>query len=55
MPKVMIVPRELAKFSPKFRDVLDNANLEVVTLPPADANLPTDGRNCSSRSRGRRR
>jgi phosphoglycerate dehydrogenase-like enzyme len=42
MPKVMIVPRELAKNSHKFRDVLDNAGLEVVTLPPAEANLPNE-------------
>ena len=42
MPKVMIVPRELAKFSHKFRDVLDNAGLEVVALPPAEANMPTE-------------
>lgn len=42
MPKVMIVPRELAKFAHTFRDVLDNAGLEVVTLPPAEANMPTE-------------
>jgi D-3-phosphoglycerate dehydrogenase len=42
MPKVMIVPRELAKFSHKFRDVFDAAGLEVVALPPAEANLPTE-------------
>jgi phosphoglycerate dehydrogenase-like enzyme len=42
MPKVLIVPRELAKFSHKFRDVLDNAGLEVITLPPAEANLPNE-------------
>src|SRR4051812_24673983 len=42
MPKVMIVPRELAKFAHKFRDVLDNAGLEVVVLPPAEANMPTE-------------
>lgn len=42
MPKVMIVPRELAKFSDKFRAPLDAAGLEVVALPPAEANLPTE-------------
>ncbi|MBN9122560.1 MAG: phosphoglycerate dehydrogenase [Planctomycetes bacterium] len=42
MPKVMIVPRELAKFADKFRAPLDAAGLEVVTLPPAEANLPTE-------------
>jgi phosphoglycerate dehydrogenase-like enzyme len=42
MPKVLIVPREVAKFAPKYRAVLDNAGLEVAVLPPAEANLPTE-------------
>ena len=42
MPKVMIVPRELAKFADRFRAPLDSAGLEVVALPPAEANLPTE-------------
>jgi D-3-phosphoglycerate dehydrogenase / 2-oxoglutarate reductase len=42
MPKVMIVPRELAKFADTFRAPLDSAGLEVVALPPAGANLPTE-------------
>jgi D-3-phosphoglycerate dehydrogenase / 2-oxoglutarate reductase len=42
MPKVMIVPRELAKFAAKFRAPLDAAGLEVVALPPAEANMPTE-------------
>lgn len=42
MPKVLIVPREVAKFADKFRQPLDAAGLEVVALPPADANLPTE-------------
>ena len=42
MPKVMIVPRELAKFAHKFREPLDRAGLEVVSLPPAEANLPNE-------------
>jgi phosphoglycerate dehydrogenase-like enzyme len=40
MSKVLIVPREVARFSDKFRDVLEGAGLEIVKLPPADANLP---------------
>jgi phosphoglycerate dehydrogenase-like enzyme len=42
MPKVLIVPREVARFADKFRAPLDAAGLEVVFLPPADANLPTE-------------
>lgn len=42
MPKVLIVPREVAKFADKYRAPLDAAGLEVVTLPPAEANLPTE-------------
>lgn len=42
MPKVLIVPREVAKFADKFRAPLDAAGLEVVTLPPAEANLPDE-------------
>ncbi len=42
MPKVLIVPREVAKFSDKYRACLDAAGLEVVKLPPAEANLPTE-------------
>lgn len=42
MPRVLIVPREVAKFADKFRQPLDAAGLEVVALPPADANLPTE-------------
>jgi phosphoglycerate dehydrogenase-like enzyme len=42
MPKVLIVPREVAKFADKFRACLDAAGLEVVKLPPAEANLPTE-------------
>ena len=42
MPKVLIVPREVAKFADKFRAPLDAAGLEVVVLPPAEANLPTE-------------
>ena len=43
MPKVLIVPREVAKFADKFRAALDAAGLEVVKLPPAEANLPNEG------------
>jgi phosphoglycerate dehydrogenase-like enzyme len=42
MPKVLIVPREVAKFADKFRACLDAAGLEVVKLPPAEANLPNE-------------
>ncbi|MCE9565367.1 MAG: phosphoglycerate dehydrogenase [Planctomycetes bacterium] len=42
MPKVLIVPREVAKFANRFSDVLLNAGLEIVVLPPAEANLPTE-------------
>lgn len=42
MPKVLIVPRELAKFAHKFSGVLEGAGLEVVVLPPAEANLPDE-------------
>ena len=42
MPKVLIVPREVAKFADKFRDVLENAGLEVTKLPPAEANMPDE-------------
>lgn len=42
MSKVLIVPREVAKFSDKFRAPLDAAGMEVLKLPPADANLPTE-------------
>lgn len=42
MPKVLIVPREVARFADKFREPLDRAGLEVVFLPPADANLPDE-------------
>lgn len=42
MPKVLIVPREVAKFSDKYRACLDAAGLEVVKLPPAETNLPTE-------------
>src|SRR5262249_18051397 len=42
MPKVLISPREVAKFRDKFRDVLEGAGLEVVVLPPAEANQPTE-------------
>jgi phosphoglycerate dehydrogenase-like enzyme len=42
MPKVLIVPREVAKFADTFREPLDAAGLEVCVLPPADANLPSE-------------
>jgi D-3-phosphoglycerate dehydrogenase/(S)-sulfolactate dehydrogenase len=42
MPKVLIVSREVAKFADKFRDVLESNGLELVTLPPAEANLPNE-------------
>ncbi len=42
MPKVLISPREVAKFRDRFRDVLESAGLEVVVLPPAEANQPTE-------------
>ncbi|QEG26604.1 D-3-phosphoglycerate dehydrogenase [Gemmata obscuriglobus] len=42
MPKVLIAPREVAKFADKFRAPLDEAGLEVVALPPAEANLPAE-------------
>ncbi|MDY3554500.1 phosphoglycerate dehydrogenase [Gemmata sp. JC717] len=42
MPKVLIAPREVAKFADKFRAPLDAAGLEVVALPPAEANLPAE-------------
>src|SRR5262249_8194788 len=42
MPKVLISPREVAKFRDKFRDVLEGAGLEVVVLPPAEANQPSE-------------
>ena len=41
MAKVLISPREVAKFADKFRGVLETAGLEVV-LPPAEANMPTE-------------
>ncbi len=42
MPKVLISPREVAKFADKFRNVLEGAGLDVVVLPPAEANIPTE-------------
>ena len=48
MPKVMIVPRELAKFAHKFRDVLDRAGLEVVALPPAGRQERGSGQGAAS-------
>jgi D-3-phosphoglycerate dehydrogenase / 2-oxoglutarate reductase len=42
MPKVLISPREVAKFRDRFRDALESAGLEVVALPPAEANQPTE-------------
>jgi phosphoglycerate dehydrogenase-like enzyme len=42
MPRVLISPREVARFADRFRDALEGAGLEVVVLPPADANLPTE-------------
>ncbi|HEY1189311.1 MAG TPA: phosphoglycerate dehydrogenase [Gemmata sp.] len=42
MPKVLIVPREVARFADRFRQPLDAAGLDVVALPPAEANLPTE-------------
>lgn len=42
MPKVLIVPREIAKFADRFREPLDAAGLEVAVLPPGEANLPTE-------------
>lgn len=42
MPKVLIVPREVAKFADKFRGCLDATGFEVSFLPPGDANLPTE-------------
>lgn len=42
MPRVLIVPREVAKFADRYRDALDGAGLEVVALPPAEANLPNE-------------
>jgi len=42
MTKMLIVPREIAKFADKFRPVLEGAGLEVTVLPPAEANLPNE-------------
>jgi D-3-phosphoglycerate dehydrogenase len=42
MPRVLISPREVARFADRFRDALEGAGLEVVVLPPADANLPSE-------------
>jgi D-3-phosphoglycerate dehydrogenase len=42
MPKVLISPREVAKLRDKFRNVLDSVGLEVVVLPPAEANEPKE-------------
>ncbi len=42
MPRVLIVPREVAKFADTFRAPLDMAGIEVAKLPPADANLPDE-------------
>jgi phosphoglycerate dehydrogenase-like enzyme len=41
MPKVLISPREVARFADRFRAALEAAGLEVVTLPPGAANEPT--------------
>jgi phosphoglycerate dehydrogenase-like enzyme len=41
MSKVLISPREVASFADKFRAVLEGAGLEVVKLPPGEANEPT--------------
>lgn len=43
MPKVLIVPREVARFAAEYRAPLDAAGFEVAVLPPAEANLPTEG------------
>lgn len=42
MPRVLIVPREIAAFADRFADVLTRAGLEVAVLPPGEANLPTE-------------
>ena len=42
MPRVLISPREVARFAHQFRDALDGAGLEIVVLPPAEANQPTE-------------
>jgi phosphoglycerate dehydrogenase-like enzyme len=42
MPRVLISPREVARFADRFRDALEGAGLELVVLPPAEANQPTE-------------
>src|SRR5262249_44883183 len=42
MPKVLISPREVAKLRDRLRPPLEAAGLEVVVLPPAEVNEPTE-------------
>ncbi|MDB5309006.1 MAG: serA 3 [Gemmataceae bacterium] len=41
MPKVLITSREVAKFSHRYRDVLESAGFGLAFLPPGEANEPT--------------
>jgi phosphoglycerate dehydrogenase-like enzyme len=41
MPTVLVTPREVAAFAPRFQDVLAAAGLTLAVPPPADANILT--------------
>jgi D-3-phosphoglycerate dehydrogenase len=41
MPTVLVTPREVARFEPRYADVFAAAGWTVAYPPPADANLPT--------------
>lgn len=41
MPKVLVTPREVEAFAPRYSDVLEAAGLELVFPPKAEANILT--------------
>jgi hypothetical protein len=41
MRRVLVSPREVAKLRDRLRPSLEAASLEVVVLPPGEANAPT--------------
>jgi D-3-phosphoglycerate dehydrogenase / 2-oxoglutarate reductase len=41
MPKVLVTPREVEAFAPRYRDVIEAAGLELVFPPKAEANILT--------------
>jgi D-3-phosphoglycerate dehydrogenase / 2-oxoglutarate reductase len=48
MPTVLVTPREVRAFEPRYRDVLTSAGIDIVYPPPGDANIltPEELREC---------